>query len=174
MSYEVKFAYITGFNLVFSAYQPNGSARGEAYQPLPELAEGYYGATPATTLIAGDEVVAFVAEFITYEGELVYILDFDYVYWENDLVNYEGGVVYTGDEVEVPVTSIGAVVGAQEYEKPADWYDILTTTIDTISTSTGQMGAANSLDETGLDAHGEPRMFETGEIGFEETIMREI
>jgi len=174
MSYELKFGYITGFNLVFSAYQPDGSARGEAYQPLPEKAQGYYGASPATDLVAGDEVIAFVADYVLWENEQVYVLAFDYIFWEGELVNYEGDVVYAGDETELKVTYLGAVVGAQEYEKPADWYDLLSASLTTISISVGSIGATESLNESGLTQSGEPRTVISGTLGYVEEVMKEI
>jgi hypothetical protein len=174
MSYEVRFGYISGFNLVFTAYQPNGTGRGESFQPLPELAQGYYGASPATDLIAGDEVIAYVAEYVTYDGIQVVILDYDYIYWEGDIVIYEGTLVMSGDETELKVTYLGAVVGAQEYTSPADWYDLLSASITTVSTSVGSIGSISNIDESGIDNNGQPRLVDVGVIGFEETIMKEI
>jgi hypothetical protein len=174
MSYEVKFGYITGFSLVFTAYLPAGTARGEVYQPLPELAEGYYGASPATDLVAGDEIIAYVAEYVTYDGTQVYVLGNDYIYWENDIVNYEGVLISAGDETDLKVTYLGAVVGAQEYEKPADWYNILLADTLTISTSVGSIGSSSNIDESGIDNNGQPRLVNVGVIGYDEDFVKEL
>jgi hypothetical protein len=94
MAFEVKFGYISGFNLAFSCYQPDGTGRGIAQQPLPELNKGYYGGTPLTELVAGDKVIANALDNVIWESARVYVLtERSYVYWQGGRVYYEGNWV---------------------------------------------------------------------------------
>jgi hypothetical protein len=174
MSYEIKLGYITGYNLVFTIFQPNGSGRGEPYQPLPELAEAYYGATAATDPVAGDEIVAYNAEFVTWEGEQVYVLAYDYIYWENDIVNYEGVLVRVGDETSLKVTSLGDVVGGQEFTVDIDFWGDFQDSLDSLTLVTGQGSSRQTIDESGLDAYGQPRQLSSSEVGYVPTYMKEV
>lgn len=177
MSYEVKFGYITGQSLVFTAYQPDGTGRGIPEQLLPELADGYYAGSPTTDLVAGDEVIAYAIDNVTYGGDIVYILTYGSVFWEGDRVFVDSEWVYSFDTVDIiseAVTSVGAVVGAQEYTAPSDWYDLLSASISTISGSVGSIGAISNINDSGLDANGNPRIINEGQIGYVEEFMKGI
>jgi hypothetical protein len=162
--------YISGYNLVFAAYQPNGSGRGIEQQPLPELAEGYYGATPTIDLVAGDEVIAYVLETVTWEDETVYVLDYDSVFWEGDKVHYEGAWVTDYDTtINDIVTSVGAVIGANEYLYEADYFDLLRNIIDGITIAENKVINVYTVSDTGGGAVAQAqraRVLESADIGY--------
>ena len=132
-NYGIKFGYVTGQKLCFSAYQPNGIGRGVEGQPLPELAKSYYGATPLTDLVAGDEVIAYVLDRVTYGGSPVVVLAPDGIYYEGARVRYgEQWVISNDSSSSQLVTIIGDVVGAQEWEHAANWFDLMDIDINDI------------------------------------------
>jgi hypothetical protein len=175
VSHEIKFGYITGQNLCFSAYQPDGSGRGIEQQPLSELSEGYYSGSPITSLAAGDEIVAYNLETVTWESEPIYIFVYGFVYWDGDIVSYEENWIYSYEDTDIVyeiVTSLGDVVGANEYTVPAsDYASIITDLEDLI---VGQQTINVNIDESGLTETGQPRSLASALVGFVETNMKEI
>jgi hypothetical protein len=118
MSYEVKFGFATGYNLVFTAFAEDGTGRGLAHQPLYEVhPTGYYRADSATSLVDGDVVLVYNNEAVYWEDVAVYCLTYAGVYWENDPVYWEGYEVLDYDsEIVDAVRCVGEVVGSGEYE----------------------------------------------------------
>jgi len=117
--YEVKFGFASGCSLVFSAFSPAGQGRGLEQQPLTEIfPTGYYVTTPATVLFAGDMVLIYLLEKVLFDDAPVSVLTSDYVYYENDLVQWEGDWVIDFDtEISEPVTLLGKTVGQGEYSE---------------------------------------------------------
>lgn len=150
MSYEVKFGFQPGKNLVFTAFQPSGIGRGLAYQFLLEVVNhGYYRATPATTLVVGDMVLVYEQEKVYWESALVYVLNDDYIFYDGEYVLHEGEYVRNYDaEVNEKVFSIEKVVGTGEYESVTD----ISSTITNIYNS--QTDVHNVYDERVADGVG--------------------
>ncbi|MDD5458398.1 MAG: hypothetical protein PHF37_03290 [Phycisphaerae bacterium] len=119
MAYEVKLGYISGQEMVFTAFQPSGAGRGVPNQPLTEVRPtGYYFATPITALETGDIVLAYVAEKVTWEDAPVSVLTEDSVYYEGDRVSYEGDWVFDFDNTVVEkVVWVGEPVAQAEYDE---------------------------------------------------------
>jgi len=128
VSYKVKFGFPTGYNLVFSAFQPGGAGRGLEQQPLPEIqAKGYYVATPITSLVVGDMVLAYEIEDVYWEDDLVYILSDVSIYYEGDRVHWEGEwIFYSDEEASENVVCLGDVVGSGEYKSVIETSENLT------------------------------------------------
>ena len=127
MACETKFGWLSGYSLVFAAFQPCGEGRGIEQQPLTERRPtGYYYGTPLTDLVAGDYVLVYVLEPVLYEGEPVSILTEDSVYYEGERVSYEGEwVINTDSTIGDPLTWVGDPVGEGEYSSAIDIWDIL-------------------------------------------------
>lgn len=69
---EIKFGWKPSETLTFTAFQPDGSARGSVDQNLPETdagVSGYYTATPDVALVGGDVVVIDNGTFKVGFGE---------------------------------------------------------------------------------------------------------
>ncbi len=134
MPYETKFAYPSGNDLVFSAYQPSGAGRGLANQILPEIVNhGYYRATPLTALVDGDVVIVYRQQEVEYEGALVVYLTNEHVFYEDKYVVYEGEYVKDFDTtsnqkvlwIERPVGSGEFTFGSGDLSSLIDDVDTL-------------------------------------------------
>jgi hypothetical protein len=114
---RVKLGYATGYNLVFAAFQPDGTGRGEANQTLPEIRPtGFYTTTSAVDLVDGDVVLVYNLETVTWEGETVVCLAYESVFWEGEQVYWEGETVIDYDSTTNDiVTWVGETVGSGEY-----------------------------------------------------------
>jgi len=118
MDYEAKFTWHSGFNLVFTAYQPSGVGRGIPDQPLPEVRDvGYYRATPLTGFVDGDVVQVHKLETVTWEDAVVVYLDTEVpVLWELERVfSDEDWVADLDTTVNDVVTSKSEPVGSGEF-----------------------------------------------------------
>lgn len=125
MSYEVKFGFAPGNNLVFTAFQPSGTGRGLAYQFMQEVFNhGYYRATPITALVVGDAVLVYKQEIVYYDDERVLVLAYENVFYENEYVWHDGEYVYDYDsESNQTVFWTEKPVGTGEYESTVDISD---------------------------------------------------
>jgi len=118
----IKMGFQSGWRVVFSAYQPDGTGRGVINQPLPEVFNsGYYRANPVTDLVVGDVVLVYQNDQVYWESGPVYVLTEDFVYYEGARVTYEENWVYDfGTLINDLVTSIGYTVGSAEYSDIID------------------------------------------------------
>ena len=125
---SVKMGFQSGWNVVFTAYEPDGTVRGLINQPLPETTmPGYYSATPLTDLVVGDVVLVYQNDQVYWESDPIYISTEDFVYYEGVRVTYEENWVYDFDTlINDLVTSIGYTVGSAEYS------DIMSSSTDVI------------------------------------------
>lgn len=117
MGYDIKFAFASGYNLVFAAFQPNRTGRGIENQPLYErVPTGFYTAEPATILEDGDVALVYDNETVYWENEMVVVLTEENVLYESEQVYYEGAMVFDLDSVSTDrVNWTGKVVGQGEY-----------------------------------------------------------
>ena len=164
MPYEVKFGFATGYNLVFAAFQPAGTGRGVANQPLYEIRPtGYYRAESATQLEDGDVVLVYDYETVYWEDEAVVYLAYEYVFYEEEQVYYEGLKVVDFDSTSSDVVHwAGDVVGAGEYTFGAGDVSELVDNVDTLIAQQGTV--TNVYNEVSADA--EPQVLTSlGSIG---------
>jgi len=118
MSNEVKFGWLPGHRLAFTAYQPTGIGRGIPDQPLQEIRDtGLYLAEPLTALVDGDVALVNELETVTWEDDIViYLSEESLVYWEGARVYYEGEWVADFDTtVNSLVTSKSNPIGIGEF-----------------------------------------------------------
>lgn len=155
----VKFGYLGGYNLVFAAFQTNGTGRGIEQQPLTEVRPtGYYQGIPSTDLESGDAVLVYISESVLWEDVPTYILTEEYIYYEGDRVHWEGEWVFSFDDlISESITWVGDPIGAGEYR-----IETLESSIDGLTTQQGTV--TNVYNE--VTANGEPQVLTSlGTIG---------
>jgi hypothetical protein len=126
--YEIKFGYVSGYSLIFAAFQPSGAGRGIANQPLPEIRPtGFYIATPITDLEVGDVVLVYNLETLYWEDDPLYIETEDFLTYEGERLHWEGEwLMWPDDTISDVLTWVGDPLGAGEYESPIDFAADLT------------------------------------------------
>lgn len=160
----VKFGFLTGYDLVFAAYQPNGNGRGMANQPLYEVfPTGYYRAEPAIDFVDGDVVLVYDRETVTWEDEIVVYLTYDYVFYEGKQVYYEGDWVMDLDNTYNDVVRwTGDVVGSGEY---AFGIGDISELVEDVDALVAQQGTVTNVYNE-VTADGEPQVLTSlGTIG---------
>lgn len=152
MSFEVKFGWLIGYELGWTAYQPDGTGRGIHNQHLPEVKNsGYYRDTPATDLIVGDTVLVYRREEMEHEDVLMHYLEYEDVYHEGVQMHWEGEYMKDIDtQTNQQVVWIENPVGTGEFVdqigQASDTDDIITrqstvfNTYDERTTVTGVVG----------------------------------
>jgi hypothetical protein len=118
MAFDIKFGYATGYDLVFTVFEPNGAQRGTSHQPLYEIPPtGYYRAESAEQLQDGDVVLVYNNEILYWEEDpLTYLLTYGYMLYDGEQLYWEGEPLYDYDEtVTENLTWVGDTVGSGEY-----------------------------------------------------------
>lgn len=149
MSYEVKFGWFVGYELGWTAFQPDGTGRGIPNQHLPEVVwSGYYRDTPATDLVIGDVVRVHRREEVEHEDIIMHYLEYEDVYHEGIQMHWEGDYVKDLDtQTNQQVVWIENAVGSGEF------VDEINQAADTDNIINRQAGVFNVYDErTGVGA----------------------
>lgn len=160
MSYEAKFGFQPGNNLVFTAFQPSGVGRGLAYQFLQEVVNhGYYRATPLTNLVVGDMVLVYKQEEVLHTAIQTVYLDYEYVFWEGKYVFCGGSYVKDYDTTaNQEVFWTEKVIGTGEYESVIDFSTRIT------DINNNQNIVTNIYDEREVAATGGQAIASTGQL----------
>lgn len=147
MSFDVKFGFATGYNLVFAAFQPDRTGRGIENQPLYErVPTGFYTAEPATILEDGDVVLVYDNETVYWEDEAVVVLTEENVLYESEQVYHEGQMIFDLDSISTDrVNWTGKVVGQGEYTFGSGDVSSLVDDVETLLEWRGRV--TNSYDE---------------------------
>lgn len=150
MDYEVKTTFLSGYNLVFTAYQPSGIGRGIPDTPLEEVkATGYYRAKPTAELQEGDTVQVHRYERVHWENEDALILTEQHIVYEDEWVYYEDNWILDFDNTyNASVFWTGKPVGSGEFILPIGGMDEISDDLDSITASSGTVNNVyNSRDD---------------------------
>ncbi len=126
MSFEVKFGWYPDNQLVFAAFQPDGTGRGIQRQPLPEVRNvGYYRSTPATDLVISDVVLVYLEQEMTHEDSAMYYLYYADLVFEGVRMHHDGDLMTDFDTAEDQnMTWVDKPCGVGEFQ------DVLSTAAD--------------------------------------------